>query len=146
MDKGRYLGSHDLLLPCTFLFKFFIIFMTVPHGMWGLSSLIRDRICALCCGTWNLNHWTAGGVPALYSSGSFFTYKSCPSSFHHPLDLLTFLTSFLQLSSLCLSHLSIQHLYHQNLNDCRISLQLQPVSNFRCKFGLIVGCLCCCCC
>ena len=44
MDKGRYLGSRDLLLPCILLVKFFIIiiFMTVPHGMWDLSSLIRD--------------------------------------------------------------------------------------------------------
>ena len=56
--------------------------------------------------TWSLNHWTARGGPALYSSGSFLTYMSHPSSFHRPLDLLTFLKSFLQLSSLCLSHLS----------------------------------------
>ena len=44
MDKGRYLGSRDLLLPCILLVKFFIIiiFMTVPQGMWDLSSLIRD--------------------------------------------------------------------------------------------------------
>ena len=31
--------------------------------MWGLSSLTRNRTCALCIGRWILKHWTTREVP-----------------------------------------------------------------------------------
>ena len=35
----------------------------LPSGMWGLSSLTRDRTCVPCTGKWILNHWTTRQVP-----------------------------------------------------------------------------------
>ena len=47
-------------------FAFFFFFLALPHGMWDLSSLTRDRTHAPCIGSvWSLNHWTAREVPRL---------------------------------------------------------------------------------
>ena len=35
----------------------------LPHGMWDLSSLTRDRTHVPCIGRWILNHWTTREVP-----------------------------------------------------------------------------------
>ena len=52
--------------------KAFIEFVTIflydlvvwLHGMWDLSSLTRDQTLTPYTGKQNLNHWTAGDVPA----------------------------------------------------------------------------------
>jgi len=38
--------------------KVFFFFLAMLHGLWDLSSPIRDRTCAPCCGS-SPNHWTA---------------------------------------------------------------------------------------
>ena len=35
----------------------------LPHGMWDLSSLTRDRTHIPCIGRWILYHWTTRKVP-----------------------------------------------------------------------------------
>ena len=40
-----------------FLIPFYII-MTIPCGLWDLSSPTRDQTCVPCIGRWILNHWT----------------------------------------------------------------------------------------
>ena len=45
---------------------FSLFFLAEPHGLWDLSSLIRDQTrapCTLAVEAWSLNHWTAREVP-----------------------------------------------------------------------------------
>ena len=44
----------------------------LPRGMWGLSSLTRDRTCVLLIGRWILNHGTMSKVPNKYFSLNVF--------------------------------------------------------------------------
>ena len=37
----------------------------VPHDMWDLNSLTRDRTCIPCAGRQILNHWSTKEVPRL---------------------------------------------------------------------------------
>ena len=56
-EKGL-LGGFQVWWPLDLRGEFF--FLTVPHGMWDLSSLTRDQTHILCIQAWSLNHWTAG--------------------------------------------------------------------------------------
>ena len=51
-------------LPCYPYSPLYFFFLTIPRGMWDLSSPTRDRTSAPCSGSANLNHWTTKEVPA----------------------------------------------------------------------------------
>jgi len=53
----------------------------LPHDMWDLNSLTRDRTCVPCAGRQILNHWSTKEVPRLLNMWiiwvlSLFTYNS----------------------------------------------------------------------
>ena len=54
MDPNFFWGQE--LFTSSLLF--FILFLAVPHGVWDLSSPIRDWIHAPCIWKHSLNHWT----------------------------------------------------------------------------------------
>ena len=39
------------------------VWVQLPHGMWDLNSLIRNRTCVSCIERQTLNHWTTREVP-----------------------------------------------------------------------------------
>ena len=55
MTNRFFFKSLLNLLPCVLVFG--------PWGMWGLSSLTRDRICTWSVGRWSLSHWTVREAP-----------------------------------------------------------------------------------
>ena len=61
-----------------FQYCFCFMFWVFGRGMWGLSSLTRDRTCNPCIGGQSLNRWTAREVPVYLSfilHFSWFTWE-----------------------------------------------------------------------
>ena len=55
MTNKVFFKSLLNLLPCVLVFG--------SWGIWGLSSLTRDRICTRCIGRRSLSHWTVREAP-----------------------------------------------------------------------------------
>ena len=64
---------------CCFLFSpfFFSFFLVALHGMWDLSFLTRDQICAPCIGS-------VESEPLDYQESPISLYPSYLANFFHP--------------------------------------------------------------